>query len=68
MSIESRPTDMLQRQLHANRVAARMRNPETGRRHFAHTLPYRPFFVREMLAMKEELRKRGATAVPVSSV
>lgn len=56
--IACRPTDMLERQLRANRNAARYRNPETGRLHFAHTLPYRPHFVIEMLQMRAELRKR----------
>lgn len=59
MNIEDRPTDMLMRQLAANRFAARYRNPETGRRNFSHILPYRPFFVREMLAMRAELQKRA---------
>lgn len=60
MKIEDRPTDMLERQLDANRKAARYRNPETRRRSFAHIMPYRPHFVREILAMRAELRKRGA--------
>ena len=59
MRIEDRPTDMLLRQFKANRNAARYRNPETGKRHHAHVAQFRPYFVREMLAMRKELRLRG---------
>lgn len=59
MTLFERPTDMLLRQLKANRNAARYRNPETGQRHHAHVKLFRPYFVREMLAMRAELRKRG---------
>lgn len=59
MRIEDRPTDMLLRQLQANRNAARYRNPETGKRHHAHIDRYRPHFVREMITMRNELRRRG---------
>lgn len=58
MRIEERPTDMLMRQQAANRNAARYRNPETGKRHHAHIPQFRPWFVREMLAMRAELRRR----------
>jgi hypothetical protein len=60
MDIQARPTEMLERQMQANRNAARFRNPETGRQNFSHLLPYRPYFVREMLAMRRELQRRGA--------
>lgn len=56
--VKGRPTEMLVRQLQANRTAARYRNPETGRRHFAHVLPFRPHFIGEMLAMHAELKRR----------
>lgn len=58
MNISDRPTEMLLRQLKANRNAARYRNPETGKRHHAHLAQYRPHFVREILAMRAELRNR----------
>lgn len=57
--IEVRTTDMLERQLAANRNAARYRNTETGRKHFAHDSMYRRFFVLEMLAMRAELKRRA---------
>jgi hypothetical protein len=59
MNIPSRPTEMIKRQLSANRYAARYRNHETGSRTFAHILPFRPHFVREMIAMRKELIARG---------
>lgn len=59
-NVRTRGTEMLKRQLAANRNAARYRNPETGRRHFAHVMPFRPHFVREMLWMRDELRIRRA--------
>lgn len=52
MKIEERPTEMLLRQLAANRGAARQR------RHYAHQTPYRRRFVLEMIAMRAELRRR----------
>lgn len=58
MRIQDRPTEMLERQLAANRAAARYRNPETRRRHFAHSMPYRPHFVREIISMRAELAQR----------
>lgn len=61
MRIEDRSTDMLKRQLAANRVAAKGRD-RYGRKLFCHILPYRPYFVREMLAMRAELRKRNGSA------
>lgn len=59
MKIEERPTEMLLRQLLANRKAARERRDAKGRLTFQHILPYRPYFVRDILAMRAELRKRG---------
>lgn len=59
MPIASRPTDMLLRQLDANRRAARWRNPANGRRHYCHEPRYRRIFVVEMLAMRAELRSRA---------
>lgn len=58
MKLEERPTDMLQRQLAANRAAAKGRD-RNRRKLFCHVLPFRPYFVREMLAMRCELRLRG---------
>jgi hypothetical protein len=58
MDIKDRPTDMIHRQLAANRSAARCYDTENNRRHFAHLLPYRPYFVIEMLAMRKELINR----------
>ena len=58
MNIADRPTDMLLRQHAANRSAAKYRNPETGKRHHAHLPQFRPWFVREILAMRSELRHR----------
>jgi hypothetical protein len=55
--IKDRPTDMLERQMQANRNAAR------NRRHHAHLAQYRPHFVREILAMRQELRKRKMVEV-----
>lgn len=62
MRIEDRPTEMLERQLMANRLAARNRKDQYGRKTFPHILPYRPHFVREILAMRAELRRRAAQA------
>ena len=59
--VAARPTEMLIRQLQANRNAARYRNPEKPWiRHHAHIDRFRPHFVLEMLAMRAELRRRGA--------
>lgn len=63
MRIEDRPTEMLVRQLAANRSAARYRNPENGKRHHAHLMPYRPHFVREILAMRAVLRTRATSTI-----
>lgn len=52
MNISERPTDMLERQLKANHHAARRRN------HFAHLPLFRAAFVRDILAMRAELRTR----------
>lgn len=57
MNIADRPTDMLERQLAANRVAARGRDRH-GRKLFCHLMPYRPYFVREIIAMRRELKQR----------
>lgn len=57
-NVRARPTEMLERQLQANRKAARDRMDKYGRKTFQHILPYRPWFVREILAMRDELRKR----------
>lgn len=48
----------MERQLAALRAAARYRNPETGRRHFAHIMPYRPHFVTGILELRRLLRTR----------
>lgn len=56
-----RPTDMLLRQLLANRSAAQFRHPSTGRRHFAHDAVYRSAFVRDILAIRRALKDRAAT-------
>lgn len=62
--VAARPTEMLVRQLAANRSAARYRNPEKPKvRHHAHIDKYRPHFVREILAMRAELRRRVSGAV-----
>jgi len=55
MNISDRPTNMLHRQLMAMRLAARAHYPKS----FAHLMPYRPHFVREILAMRAELRRRN---------
>jgi hypothetical protein len=58
-NVRGRPTEMLERQLLANRKAARERFvPNTRRKTFQHILPYRPHFVREILWMRDELRRR----------
>lgn len=56
-NVRARPTEMLLRQLSANRVAARGRDAN-GHKLFCHIKPFRPHFVREMLWMRDELRKR----------
>lgn len=59
-NVRSRTTESLRRQLLANRKAARERFiPNTRRKTFQHILPYRPYFVREMWWMRDELRKRS---------
>lgn len=58
MRIEERPTEMIERQLQANRNAARYRNPENGRRHHAHLMPFRPHFVLEIMTMRAVLKSR----------
>jgi hypothetical protein len=68
MKIEQRPTEMLERQLLANRKAARQRLDKYGRKTFQHIMPYRPHFVRDILAMRAELRRRNAAPqVPVTA-
>lgn len=62
-NVRARPTEMLVRQLAANRNAARYRNPEKPWiRHHAHVAAFRPWFVREMMAMRDELRKRRSSS------
>ena len=56
-NVRSRPTEMLERQLLANRKHVVDRDPK-GRKLWGHLPQYRPFFVREMLWMRDELRKR----------
>ena len=63
MKIEDRPTDMLLRQQAANRAAAKGRDRH-GRKLFCHLMPFRPHFVREMLAMRAELRQRESHSTP----
>jgi hypothetical protein len=46
--------------LGAFRKAARYRNPETGRRHFAHDPTYRKHFVLRILELRRRLKSRGA--------
>jgi hypothetical protein len=57
-NVRCRPTDMLKRGLAANRVSARGRDAR-GRKLFCHVMPFRPYFVREMLWMRDELRLRS---------
>lgn len=57
MKISERPTEMLERQMLANRSAARYRSA-SGKRHFAHDPMFRAAFVREMVEMRNELNKR----------
>lgn len=57
----NRPTDMLQRQMLANRKAAQTwcTNEAGGRwKHFSHLATYRRHFVLDILAIKHELRER----------
>lgn len=57
--VKDRPTEMLVRQMRANRNAAKYRNPEKPWiRHHAHLPRFRPYFVGEMLAMRAELKRR----------
>jgi hypothetical protein len=65
--VRERPTEMLLRQMQANRSAARYRNPEKPWiRHHAHLPRFRPYFVGEMLAMRAELRLRRANSKGVT--
>jgi hypothetical protein len=43
------------------RAAVRYRNPSTGRRHFCHSMPYRPHYLRRLLELRAVLR---STAEP----
>ena len=54
----ARPTDMLERQLLANRKAVRYRNPETGKRHYCHYDLFRAAFIRDIRGLRDELRRR----------
>ena len=59
MRIDQRPTEMLERQLSALRSAARQpRSPKFPARHFVHNPLYRASVVRDVLAMRAELRRR----------
>lgn len=58
MRHSERPTDMLMRQLAANRSAARYRNLETGQRHHGHLPVFRPHFVNDIILLRRELRAR----------
>lgn len=63
---ESRPTEMLQRQLLANRKAARtwiVDERGNKRRNFSHDRTYRRFFVAEIVVMRGELRSRGVRRI-----
>jgi hypothetical protein len=46
------------------RVAARFRNPENGRRHFAHEKVFRPAFVRRLVQLRRALRDGTYTQAP----
>lgn len=59
MTHAERPTEMLKRQMLANRNAVLGHNPETGKRHFCHERLFRAAFVRDILAIRRELRNRG---------
>lgn len=56
MPHHERPTDMLLRQMQANRNAARYRNDY--KRHFCHLPIFRSAFIRDILAIRNELRCR----------
>ena len=57
MNHDDRPTDMLLRQQEANRKAARYRD-DKGRQNFCHLPMFRFAFIRDILAIRAELRKR----------
>ena len=59
VNVRARTTEELERGLLANRKHAIARDPK-GRKLWGHILPFRPFFVREMLWMRDELRKRSS--------
>ena len=54
---EQAAREYAQRTLSAYRTAARYRNPETGKRHFAHYDTFRASFVRSMLSLRSYLRE-----------
>jgi hypothetical protein len=56
----SRPLDMLQRQMAANRSAVRYQNKETGLRHFCHEPIFRTAFFNDIILLRRALRKAGA--------
>lgn len=60
MQHSDRPTDMLLRQLAANRSAARYRNKETGLRHFCHEPIFRQHFVTDIVLLRREICVRKA--------
>lgn len=64
MTHGERPTEMLIRQQAANRKAAQYRNPETGKRHHAHFDLFRAAFIRDILAIRKELRERKVKSNP----
>jgi hypothetical protein len=59
MKHADRPTEMLLRQLTANRKAIRDRHPVTGKKTFPHFDLFRPAFIRDILEIRRVLRSRG---------
>lgn len=58
MKHADRPTEMLVRQMQANRIAAR------NRKHFCHLPRFRSAFVKDILAIRKVLRERQANRNP----
>jgi hypothetical protein len=46
------------------RAAVRYRNPSTGRRHFCHSMPYRPHYLRRLLELRTVLKSTAEPTVP----
>jgi hypothetical protein len=46
------------------RAAVRYRNPSTGRRHFCHSMPYRPHYLRRLLELRAVLKWTDEPTVP----